>query len=42
MVRSKAEKRLDRLSTHSILLIMALVFIFPVFYTLMTSFKCGR
>jgi len=39
MVKSKAEKRLDTLSTHAILLILALVFIFPVFYTLMTSFK---
>lgn len=39
MVRSPREKRLDTLSTHTILLIMALVFLFPVFYTLMTSFK---
>ncbi|MBI1282421.1 MAG: ABC transporter permease subunit [Anaerolineaceae bacterium] len=39
MVRSKAEKRLDTLSTHAILLALALVFIFPVFYTLTTSLK---
>lgn len=39
MVRSPREKRLDTLSTHTILLIIALVFIFPVFYTLTTSFK---
>lgn len=39
MVRSPRERRLDTLSTHTILLIMALVFLFPVFYTLMTSFK---
>jgi ABC-type glycerol-3-phosphate transport system permease component len=39
MVRSASEKRLDFLTTHSILLVLALVFIFPVIYTLMTSFK---
>lgn len=39
MVRGKAERRLDTLSTHTILLIMTLVFIFPVIYTLTTSFK---
>jgi ABC-type glycerol-3-phosphate transport system permease component len=39
MVRSPAEKRLETLTTHAILLSLALVFIFPVFYTLMTSFK---
>ncbi len=39
MVRSKTEKRLEFLSTHAILLCIALVFIFPVFYTLMTSLK---
>ncbi len=39
MVRSPREKRLDTLTTHTILLIIGLVFIFPVFYTLMTSFK---
>jgi ABC-type glycerol-3-phosphate transport system permease component len=39
MVRSPREKRLELLSTHSILLVLALVFIFPVFYTFMTSLK---
>jgi ABC-type glycerol-3-phosphate transport system permease component len=39
MVRSPREKRLEFLSTHSILLVLALVFIFPVFYTFMTSLK---
>lgn len=39
MVRSTREKRLDTLTTHTTLLIIGLVFIFPVFYTLMTSFK---
>lgn len=39
IVRSPREKALDTLTTHTILLILALVFIFPVFYTLMTSFK---
>lgn len=39
MVRSPREKRLDALSTHTILLILALVFLFPVFYTLMTSLR---
>lgn len=39
MVRSPREKRLDTLTTHTTLLIIGLVFIFPVFYTLMTSFK---
>ncbi|MCA0454996.1 MAG: carbohydrate ABC transporter permease [Chloroflexi bacterium] len=39
MVRSPREKWLDTLTTHTTLLIIGLVFIFPVFYTLMTSFK---
>lgn len=39
MVRSKSERRLEFLTTHTILLTLALVFIFPVFYTLMTSLK---
>ncbi len=39
MVRSPREKRLDRLTTHTILLTLTLVFIFPMFYTLTTSFK---
>jgi ABC-type glycerol-3-phosphate transport system permease component len=39
MVRSESEKRIDFLTTHTVLLILALVFIFPVFYTFMTSLK---
>lgn len=39
MVRNPREKWLDALSTHTILLILALVFLFPVFYTLMTSLR---
>lgn len=39
MVRSNREKRLDFLTTHTILLCLALVFVFPVIYTVMTSFK---
>ncbi|MDX2138087.1 MAG: carbohydrate ABC transporter permease [Chloroflexota bacterium] len=39
MVRPRWEKRLDTLSTHVILFSLALVFIFPVLYTLMTSLK---
>jgi ABC-type glycerol-3-phosphate transport system permease component len=39
MVRPRWEKRLDNLTTHVILFSLALVFIFPVLYTLMTSMK---
>lgn len=39
MVRPRWEKRLDFISTHAVLLALALVFIFPVIYTLSTSLK---
>ena len=39
MVRPRWEKRLDLISTHAILLALALVFIFPVIYTFSTSLK---
>jgi multiple sugar transport system permease protein len=39
MVRPKWERRLDALSTHVILFSIALVFVFPVLYTIMTSIK---
>lgn len=39
MVRPRWEKRLDFISTHAVLLALALVFIFPVLYTFSTSLK---
>jgi ABC-type glycerol-3-phosphate transport system permease component len=39
MVRPRWEKRLDFISTHAVLLALALVFIFPVIYTFSTSLK---
>ncbi len=39
MVRSPAQKWRELISTHTILGFFALIFIFPVLYTLMTSFK---
>ncbi len=42
MVRSRAEKIRELFSTHLILGIFAVIFMFPVIYTLMTSFKSQR
>lgn len=39
MVTSKFTKRFDLISTHTVLILFALVAIFPIAYTLMTSFK---
>src|SRR5256885_1086156 len=39
MVTSRFVRTFDAISTHMILGIFALVFVFPVAYTLMTSFK---
>ncbi len=39
MVTSRFTKRFDQISTHAILLVFALIAIFPIAYTLMTSFK---
>jgi ABC-type glycerol-3-phosphate transport system permease component len=39
MVTSKFTKRFDQISTHVILLVFALIAIFPIAYTFMTSFK---
>ncbi len=39
MVTSRFTRTFDRVSTHTILTIFALIALFPVLYTLMTSFK---
>lgn len=39
MVRSRAQKIRELITTHSVLGILSILFIFPIVYTLMTSFK---
>ncbi len=39
MVTSRLTRNLDRITTHVVLGVFAVVFLFPVVYTLMTSFK---
>src|SRR4051812_19144934 len=39
MVRSRIVRTFDAITTHLVLGLFALIFVFPVVYTLMTSFK---